>query len=229
MAKASDVLALARAEIETKEYPPGSNNVKYNTAYYDQEVSGAQFSWCAVFIWWLFREAGISGLYYGGQKTAYVPTLMSWAKQNGLLVDTLQPGDLVCFDFNNNGVSDHIGICESFDGTYVTTIDGNTGTTSEANGGCVMRRRRHKKYILGVIRPAYESEGRQLTEEDVKALVRQELKDYMAELNAAEPTADWQKIGAERAKALGISDGSRPMGICTRVEAMIMAADAAEK
>lgn len=228
MSTASDVLALARAELETKEYPPGSNNVKYNTEYYGREVSGPQFPWCAVFIWWLFREAGISGLYYGGQKTAYVPALMSWAKKSGLLVDTLWPGDLVCFDFNANGVADHIGICESFDGTYVTTIDGNTGTTSESNGGCVMRRRRHKKYIVGVIRPAYESEEKQLTEKEVRALVREEFENILTEMNEAELDAEWKKIGVERAKKIGVSDGSRPLGLCTRVEAMIMAANAAE-
>lgn len=150
------MLELARAELETKEYPPGSNNVKYNTEYYGREVSGNNFAWCAVFIWWLFKQAGISGLYYGGKKTAYVPALLTWARQEGLLVDTPRPGDLVCFDFNHNAAADHIGLCESWDGTYVTTIDGNTGTTSENNGGAVMRRRRHKKYVVAVIRPRYE-------------------------------------------------------------------------
>ena len=75
------MLELARAELETKEYPPGSNNVKYNTEYYGREVSGNNFAWCAVFTWWLFEQAGISGLYYGGKKTAYVPALLTWARQ----------------------------------------------------------------------------------------------------------------------------------------------------
>lgn len=227
MATASEVLALARAEIETKEYPPGSNNVKYNTAYYGREVSGSGFSWCAVFIWWLFREAGISGLYYGGQKMAYVPTLMSWAKKTGLIADTPQLGDLICFDFNSNGVADHIGICESFDGTYVTTIDGNTGTTSEANGGCVMRRRRHKKYILAVIRPEYERKAvdNTVTYEQWKEFMEQ----YRKELGAKKAD-QWAVPYIETCIDAGImsevnSSIDRPADFLTRQEGAVMMAN----
>ena len=53
------LLELARGELGTRESPAGSNRVKYNTAYYGREVSGAAYPWCCVFIWWLFREAGL--------------------------------------------------------------------------------------------------------------------------------------------------------------------------
>ena len=155
---ANHILELARKELGTKESPAGSNNVKYNQIYYGRPVSGDRYAWCAAFIWWLFQQAGAPVLYFDGGKTAYVPTLIGWANGKGLLVDKPQPGDLICFDFNANQKADHIGICEGWDGQYVTTIDGNTGTTNEANGGCVMRRRRHKKYILAVIRPNYANE-----------------------------------------------------------------------
>ena len=65
------LLKLARQELGEREYPPNSNNIKYNTAYYGKEVSGSNLAWCAVFVWWLFRECGMSELYYGGKKTAY--------------------------------------------------------------------------------------------------------------------------------------------------------------
>ena len=155
---ANHMLELARGELGTKESPAGSNNVKYNQSYYGRSVSGSDYAWCAVFIWWLFQQAGAPELYFDGSKTAYVPTLINWAGKKGLRVDDPQPGDLICFDFNANQKADHIGIREGWDGQYVTTIDGNTGTTNEANGGCVMRRRRHKKYILAVIRPRYEED-----------------------------------------------------------------------
>ena len=58
-----------------------------------------------------------------------------------------------------------MGLCESYDGVYITTIDGNTGTGNEANGGAVMRRRRHKRYIVGAYRPAYQKETAMTTEE----------------------------------------------------------------
>ena len=156
---ANIILELAKAELGVKEYPAGSNKVKYNESYWGRPVSGSDYPWCAAFVWWLFRMAGASELYFDGCKTAYVPTLMEWAGRRGLLVDKPKPGDLICFDFNGNQKADHIGICEGWDGQYVTTIDGNTGTTNEANGGCVMRRRRHKKYILAVIRPKYEEDN----------------------------------------------------------------------
>lgn len=200
------VLDVARSQLETKEYPPSSNNVKYNTAYYGREVDGSQYSWCAVFVWWVFRECGISGLYYGGQKTAYVPALISWARKNGLLVDTPEPGDLVCFDFNANGVADHIGICESWDGRYVTTIDGNTGTTSEANGGCVMRRRRERKYIVAVIRPKYEEDE----EMDIEKLTQEQLlrlAERMDEARADQQPAEWSKEARKWAESTGLISG----------------------
>ena len=69
------------------------------------------------------------------------------------------------FNFDGNpAVMNHIGICESVEPGYVTTIDGNTGTTNEANGGAVMRRRRALRYVGGAARPAYteEEEGMKL-------------------------------------------------------------------
>lgn len=168
---ANKILELARAEIGTKEAPKGSNKVKYNESYWGRPVSGDGYAWCAAFVWWLFLMAGASELYFDGCKTAYVPTLLSWARRRGLVVDTPQPGDLICFDFNGNNKADHIGVCERWDGQYVTTIDGNTGTTNEANGGCVMRRRRHKKYILAVIRPKYEEDDDMMTQNQFNQLM----------------------------------------------------------
>ena len=211
------LLNLARKELGVREYPPNSNKVKYNTAYYGQEVSGSNLAWCAVFVWWLFRECGMEELYYGGKKTAYVPALISWAKREGLIVKTPRPGDLICFDFNSNGTADHIGVCESFDGSQITTIDGNTGVGSEANGGAVLRRRRAKRYIAAVIRPKYE-EVEEVTQEQFDKM----MDSWLARQAAQAPTAQWQKDGLARAKAAGITDGSRPMALCTRLEAAIM-------
>ena len=159
MVSASKILALAKKELGNKEYPAGSNKVKYNETYYGHSVSGSSYPWCAVFIWWLFYRSNAAQLYYGGEKTAYCPALLQYYESKGQIVSGgYKPGDLIFFDFNGNGTPDHIGICESFNGTYITTIDGNTGTDNEANGGCVMRRKRHKKYVCGAARPAYSKE-----------------------------------------------------------------------
>lgn len=57
MATAEKILEIARSQIGTRESPANSDNVKYNTVYYGREVSG-KYPWCAVFVWWVFREAG---------------------------------------------------------------------------------------------------------------------------------------------------------------------------
>ena len=217
------LLKLARKELGEREYPPNSNNIKYNTAYYGREVSGSNLAWCAVFVWWLFRECGMEELYYGGKKTAYVPALISWARREGLVVKTPRPGDLICFDFNGNGTADHIGVCESFDGSQVTTIDGNTGVGNEANGGAVMRRRRQKRYIVAVIRPKYKE-----VEEVTQAQFDKMMEDWMSRQAAKAPEAQWQKEGLKRVVEAGVTDGSRPMALCTRLEAAMMAQNAAK-
>ena len=50
------IINLAKSECGTTEWPPNSNNVKYNTWFYKKEVSGAAYPWCAVFISWLFDQ-----------------------------------------------------------------------------------------------------------------------------------------------------------------------------
>ena len=217
------ILDIARAEIGTKEFPAGSNNVKYNTAYYYGEVNGSNYAWCAVFIWWLFQQIQQPGLYFDGGRSAYVPALISWGRRRGLMVSEPRAGDLVCFDFNHNDTADHIGICESWDGTYVTTIDGNTGTTSESNGGEVMRRKRHKKYIVAVIRPRYEAEDNDM---DISKLTDEQVLQLANRLNevlAKQPPANWSAEARAWAEDRGIINGNEHgdrqyKKFCTREE-----------
>ena len=156
---ANQLLELAKAELGIKESPPNSNQVKYNADYYGRNVSGSSYPWCCAFVWWLFRKGGASALFYGGEKTAYCPTLMAYHKKQGQFIsDNYQPGDIIFFNFAGKQTAAHVGVCESYNGSTITTIDGNTGTSNEADGGAVMRRTRKKKYIVGAYRPAYEAE-----------------------------------------------------------------------
>lgn len=216
---AEKILDLARGELGVTELPPSSNNVKYNTAYYGREVAGS-YPWCAVFVWWVFRQAGASDLYYGGQKTAYCPTLLSYHKGLGQGVHgNYQPGDIVFFNFSGGTGASHVGICESWDGENITTIDGNTGTASQDNGGAVLRQTRNKRYIVGAYRPAYE-EVRELTEEQVREIVRDEWARMEAERAALPASEGWSRM--DRARELGITDGTRPRSFATREEVATM-------
>ena len=164
MARACDILKVARGELLVKESPAGSNNVKYNTAYYGREVQdteNAKYPWCVVFQWWLFRQAGAADLFYGGGKTASCKTLMSYAKSHGLYVSGgYAPGDLVFLRFSSKRTTpEHIGIVKEVraNGDLVT-IEGNTGVGNDANGGQVQQRVRYAWQALGAYRPAYEKE-----------------------------------------------------------------------
>mgnify|MGYP000193502476 CR=1 FL=1 len=85
-------------------------------------------------------------------------------------VTDYRPGDIVFFNFSGKSSASHVGICESWDGTYITTIDGNTGSASEDNGGAVLRRRRHKKFIVGAYRPEYQEDD-DMTQDQFDAMM----------------------------------------------------------
>lgn len=154
MAYARDIVKTAVAEIGVKESPKGSNRQKYGKEY---GVNGT--AWCCQFVWWVFKKAGAAALFYGGKKTAYCPTLMNYYKKQGQFVTkNFKSGDIIFFDFNGNGQPDHVGIVEKVSGSKIYTIEGNTSTSNDANGGSVMRRTRTAKNVLGAGRPNYENE-----------------------------------------------------------------------
>ena len=130
--------------IGVKESPFGSNICKYSQWY------GMIGPWCAMFTTYCFETAAqkvgkdspsfVRGMYY-----AYVPYILNDARaqMRGLsLTTTPKPGDLVLYDWNRNGVPDHIGIFEKGNNAAWTAIEGNTSTSSNSNGGQVMRRER---------------------------------------------------------------------------------------
>ena len=155
MATVSELLDIARKQIGVKESPPNSNNVRYNTWYYGREVSGAAYPWCMVFVQWVFDQAGVKL----PVRTASCGALMRSAQSAGCWVTKgYQPGDVVIYDFPGGAATDHCGIVESVDGTYISAIEGNTSSTSDADGGAVERRARKFAQIVGAVRPTYDKE-----------------------------------------------------------------------
>ena len=104
-------------------YDGGTNEVIFNDRYYGEHVSGDRFPWCCAFIWCIFDECGASDLFYDGKRTAYCPTVHQWGKEKGLIVPTSegQYGDIVLFDWNGDGVADHIGLIISRNGNGTAT------------------------------------------------------------------------------------------------------------
>lgn len=149
----ADVLRVACGELGTKEEPMNSNRVKYNACYYGREVSGANYPWCMTFVQWCYHQAGAALPF----KTASCGALLRWYQEYDpdciVPLDEGKPGDIVIFDFPGGAATDHTGLLEGVGKSTVTTIDGNTGTTSDANGGAVMRRTRARTCVGAVIRP----------------------------------------------------------------------------
>ena len=155
MATVSELLEIARRQIGVKESPPKSNNVRYNTWYYGREVSGAAYPWCMVFVQWVFDQAGVKLPI----RTASCGALVRSAQSAGCWVTgDYRPGDVVIYDFPGGAATDHCGIVESVDGSYISAIEGNTSSTSDADGGAVERRARKFSQIVGAVRPSYDKE-----------------------------------------------------------------------
>ena len=89
--KIAKVMELAFSYVGTKEEPPNSNNVCFNTRYYGREVSGSNYPWCMAFLWSLFDEAGLSKEF--GKKTASCTTFRD---SNKLLPRALSVAILFC-------------------------------------------------------------------------------------------------------------------------------------
>lgn len=155
MATANDIITKARAEIGTAE--KYNNNVKYNTEYYGRAVNGSAYPWCAVFVWWVFKQCGASSLFYGGEKSAYCPTIMNYYKGKKQFYKTPKVGDIVFYNFSGGSVASHVGIVTSVSSSQITAIEGNTSSSNNTNGGSVQERTRSLSVCLGFARPAYSA------------------------------------------------------------------------
>ena len=156
MPTTNQVLVLAQSQVGTTEYPPNSNTVIYNTAFYNgKEVSGSSYPWCCTFVWWCFAQFTPCLV----KKTASCMDLAQWFKDNGQWHASPQPGDVVFFKFNTNDRwTNHVGLVKEVidGGVKIKTIEGNTSVTSDDNGGAVMERTRSSN-IVGYGRPAYDN------------------------------------------------------------------------
>lgn len=117
-------------------------------------VDGDATPWCACFITWCFKNSGQLDLIKGIDNKNYVPSWVKWAKRTGKWSQRVKPGAVVVFDWSGSrsGGGSHIGfVVRDLKNGYIETVEGNTSYSSDSNGGQVMRRVRHKSYVLGYI------------------------------------------------------------------------------
>lgn len=161
MAVTPDALInVAQLQVGYSESPANSNRTRFGEWY---GMDGQP--WCAIFVSWCFDQIG--GLDAVGGKFAYTPSWVNWAKQNGCWLDREekpQPGDLVFF--HNSSRICHVGIVTKRNGTVsVSTIEGNTSSSSNDNGGRVQARvrtygaRGSSWWIAGFLRPKWPAQS----------------------------------------------------------------------
>lgn len=138
-----------KTQLGVTENPKGTNKNKFGNWYGMDRVP-----WCAECVTWCYVTVG-SKAFLRGRRYAYVPYIVHDARAgvNWLSVtDHPKPGDLVCFDWDNDGVADHVGMVLSMGtGGAFKTIEGNTGIGNDSNGGEVMQRDRNKRDVQAFV------------------------------------------------------------------------------
>jgi len=102
--------------------------------------------WCAMFVTYIYEvQAGGSPSFARGAAYSYCPYILHDAQnqRNGLSVTKSPiPGDVVLFDWQFDGVPDHVGFFEEGTSSSFRAIEGNTSSSDYSNGGMVMRQSR---------------------------------------------------------------------------------------
>jgi len=166
----ADVVRIAKTQVGTVEKGGKDGKSGNLVPYWDwwtkctgQHNQGA--SWCACFVSWVFAQAGASSLIAAKNKFGFIycPDAVNYFKKKNQLIkpESALPGDIILFDWNGAGIADHVGIVESNNKTFLTTIEGNTSPegavgASQQNGGGVYERKRYfGKTIIAVARPNF--------------------------------------------------------------------------
>ncbi len=156
MTTPENVLKVARHYIGVKENPANSNRQMFGEWYGTNGVA-----WCAIFVSYCFYKAGmpLSSIPPTSNKKgfAYCPYGVKYFQDQKKFDKNPKVGDIVFFDWQGDGTSDHVGIVEKVLGNnQVGTIEGNTSYNNNSNGGEVMRRKRKLSAIQGFAHPDYD-------------------------------------------------------------------------
>lgn len=152
MASREDVLSIARGEIGYSRWDDPLPGTKYGRWYAQDHGSyygESGVPYCAMFVSWVLDHANVNCAGFPG---AYCPWIVTAGQNAGRAVNKYdaEPGDVVLFEWDGDGESDHVGIVEVNYGSYLQCIEGNT------NNGAVARRDRYFSNVCCVIRPYYD-------------------------------------------------------------------------
>lgn len=151
MANAEDVLNVARRELGYSRWDDPLPGTKYGRWYaidHGEYYGHSGVAFCAMFVSWVLNQAAVPCI---GIPGAYCPYIVRDLRRAGAALGAHdgRPGDIILFDWNHDGVADHIGFVEVNHGSYYTTIEGNT------LNGRVARRNRSFGDVVCCGRPNY--------------------------------------------------------------------------
>lgn len=174
---AADVLAVAMSQLgyhegnSTSDFEglnaSGSKNfVEYNRLYGkldNNEGNGYSYgyAWCASFVNWSLRQAGIDVNTAGGEVSCS-RWIREFLKPNGIWEASEahggdyvpKAGDLIFFKKSgSSALSTHVGLVRYTDGTYVHTVEGNTASGAVALDAYLL----DSSYVIGYGTPDYDT------------------------------------------------------------------------
>lgn len=161
MATANDVLDIARAEIGYRALDDPERGSKYGRWMAERTgedwLAGPSTSiwWCCMYVSWVLDRAGQECRGF----PSYNTDLVIGGKPPFVLVEDMRPGDIVIWDWDGNGATDHIGFVESYENGRLTTIEGNY-----RNSVARVDRTSSMGLISCVIRPPYGEAPKQETQ-----------------------------------------------------------------
>jgi hypothetical protein len=112
--------------------------------------------WCAIFVSWVYDQAGHPlGQIDSPKGYHYCPSAYNFWKRNNRITKDPQPGDIVLYDWEGDGLSNHTGIFVAWvkPGETFKAWEGNTSLTNDSDGGQVMMRTRSVKLVQAFVNP----------------------------------------------------------------------------
>ena len=87
----------------------------------------SRVEWCACFVSRCYNQAGKSEPRFAGCEWQGVPWFQSRGQWGARGYENIAPGDAIFFDWDLDGVADHVGLVLGRDGSRVYTVEGNSG------------------------------------------------------------------------------------------------------
>lgn len=199
--------------------------------------------WCATYIDWCFLKAAdwdieeAARIKFHGPLDSLVDCAIDQYKAAGRWYREPHVGDQIFFAKANGVDPAHTGLVVDVDDDYVYTVEGNTSaeTGVVSNGGACARKWYKRNYyrILGYGRPLYDDEEDDMNIDKLITMLKNATPEEKVEVGrqldscvsayrlTLECPETMEKEWREAIFA-GITDGTRPMTYCTRLEAGIM-------